>query len=315
MEKCYCPNCTGQTKHNVIFEKLKRQDPLDDFKWYQKHQMIECYGCENIQFRIIYSDETMVKSFYHDGEGQYPDHEYFEDHKFYPPFIIEHKKIRNLYYLPEKIRVVYNETLEAIKSGSYILAGVGLRALIEAITLDQKIDKGNLQVRINKLVSQKLITQNEADRLHAIRFLGNDSVHEMDVPQFSKIEIALEITEHLIKNLYLINLEVQKHLDAMINNYEGFKDLLFSIVIKYLREEEKNLEEILDKDLRRIEKSYIANYEKKLIEEIKSNVVNWLKLGDIKTEKINGEYVEVQSYIILPNQIETIVSSFGDVNI
>jgi len=314
MEKCYCPNCTGQTKHNVIFEKLKRQDPLDDFKWYQKHQMIECCGCENIQFRIIYSDETMVKSFYHDGEGQYPDHEYFEDHKLYPPFITEHKILRNLYCLPEKIRIVYNETLEAIKSGSYILAGVGLRALIEAITLDQKIGKGNLQVRINKLVTQKLITQNEADRLHAIRFLGNDSVHEMDVPQFSKIQIALEITEHLIKNLYLINVEVQKHLDAMINNYGEFRDLVFKIVFKYSKEEEKTLEEILDKHLRRIEKSYIANYEEKLIEEIKSNVVHWLKLGEMKIKKIKGEDFEVQYYKIFPNQIDTMISSFGDIS-
>jgi len=225
--------------------------------------------------------------------------DYYDEEKFYPPYIRGHKVVRNNYAIPAKIRIVYFETLEAIKSSSYILSGVGLRALIEAIIIDQGIKGGDLKIRINKLVSKKLITEQEANRLHAIRFLGNDSIHEMEVPDLSKIEIALDIVEHLIKNLYLINIDVVKHLDSIINDYDEFKNLLIKRVYEFNDKEEKSLIGILGKHYRRIEQLYLSNFEKRLIDDINSKETSLLKLGEIKLVKNKQEEKKVQYYKII----------------
>src|SRR5690606_15412486 len=105
----------------------------------------------------------------------------YTEKTYFPPSINGHKRLKNFYEIPERIRIVYNETLECLKSKCYLLAGAGLRAIIEAICLDQKITGKELAVKINNLTKSKLITEKDSYRLHSIRFLGNDSVHEMEV--------------------------------------------------------------------------------------------------------------------------------------
>lgn len=124
--------------------------------------------------------------------------------------------------------------------------------MIEAICIDQSIPGRNLEVKINNLVKHKLITEKDAYRLHSIRFLGNDSVHEMDVPKKFKITIALNIIESLINSLYIIDIRAKEHLDTIIANYDEFKDLLLKKIFNIQVGEEKSIKEILCKDFRRI---------------------------------------------------------------
>ena len=125
----------------------------------------------------------------------------------------------------------------SLKNNCYLLSGVGLRAVIEAVCIEQSITGRNLEVKINNLVKNKLITEKDANRLHSIRFLGNDSVHEMDVPNEAKLRAAIEIVEHMLKNLYLIDIEASEHLDTIISNYDDFKALFLR---KYRNTREKD---------------------------------------------------------------------------
>lgn len=277
--KDYCPNCQLNTNHKILFETSKTSEHNADFHWSKNYDIIECLGCENIQFRTRYSNEDMI-----DHDPITGDIDYYDDIKYYPRNLLNHKILDNVYYLPDKIRVVYIETVEAFKNNCYLLSGVGLRAVIEAICLAQNISGKNLEIKINNLVKNKLITEKDGSRLHGIRFLGNDSVHEMEVPKEQKLRIAIEIVEHLIKNLYLIDIEADKHLDTSITNYESFRNLLLRKFKSTNFEvgSEKNIKEILQKDFRRIENTYLPNFTQQIIDEINASTIKTLTIGKVQ---------------------------------
>lgn len=184
--KNYCNLCCQITNHTILFTKEVTSSHVDDYRWVEKFQVIQCDGCENVLFRKQYSDED---TYYYDEDGENPI--YYSNDICYPKYLKEHRVLKNQYEIPNKIRIVYLETIEAFKSACYLLAGVGLRAVIEAICIEENILGRNLEIKISNLLKNKLITEREANRLHSIRFLGNDSVHEMDVPSEKKIFIAL----------------------------------------------------------------------------------------------------------------------------
>lgn len=289
MTKDYCPICCLPTNHKILFTQKTGSDDDDEFHWNHDYEIIQCNGCDNLQFRSSYGNEEMYD---YDEEGGVT---YYEDKKYYPSSINGHTTIKNYYSIPDKIRVVYLETLEAIKSNCYLLSGVGLRAIIEAIALQQNIPGRNLEQKINNLLRNKLITEKDANRLHSIRFLGNDSVHEMEVPKESKIRIALDIAEHLLNNLYLIDIVANQHLDTIINNYEDFKNMLLRKFFKVNSGDEKSIKEIFGKDFRRIESSYLANFTQQVIDEVNNGTITVISVGAIKNSSV--ENVPIQHFI------------------
>ena len=55
-----------------------------------------------------------------------------------------------------------------------------------------------------------IINKQEFEALHELRFLGNDAVHQLEVPTVSDINNALDIIEHLMEDIYEIPLKSQK---------------------------------------------------------------------------------------------------------
>lgn len=288
MVKDYCPYCCRKTNHNSLYKKTvsSSHDDDDDFQWKKDYEIIQCNGCDNIQFRTVYGDEYMTD--YDEFRGQI----YYEDKDYFPKNLLNHSSLNNVSEIPNKIRIVYFETIETLKNKIYLLAGVGMRAVIEAICLDQNISGRNLEVKINKLVQNNLITKKDASRLHSIRFLGNDSVHEMAVPNEQKLRIALDIIENLLKNLYLIDIDANKHLDTIITNYDDFKRLIIKKFVSVPQNEEKSLKEVLGKDFRRIEATYIPNFTQDLIDDISNNVVTPISVGQVQNSSIENTPVQ-----------------------
>lgn len=278
--KDYCPNCKQITNHQCLYSSCQSSSYDDFFDWIKYFETIQCLGCENIQFRDRYSSEDMVR---YDDDGEV---ERYEESKYYPKTLAYHELLENKHQLPNQIRVVYIESIEALKNNCYILAGAGLRAVIEAICLAQNIKGKDLAVKINNLVKNKLITEKDGNRLHSIRFLGNDSVHQMQIPKEEKLRVALDIVEHLLKNLYLIDIQANRHLDVYITQYDDFKVLL----IRKLRDSsidegaEKSIKELLGKEYRRIESSYLPNFINKIISEINDGTITNMALGKVEND-------------------------------
>lgn len=274
-KKSYCDNCQNETNHAVLFNK-KVSSGSEDYHYDTKYLTVQCMGCENVSFR----QEV------HDYEATYPDEYDNWVHDItvtlFPQPLKNHKAFREQYLLPIQIRTVYNETLEALKSNCYLLAGVGFRAVVEAVCIDKAITGRNLETKISNLSKNRFITDKEADRLHAVRFMGNDSVHEMAVPKENALYVVLEIIDHLLNNLYIIDHHAKPVLDTFITNQEEFEELLLRKLRTFKKDDDFPLAKFLEKDVRRLN-GQISTFETELINQINLGEFKKLKVGDIKT--------------------------------
>lgn len=279
--KHYCDKCKGITNHFILYNKnMPSTDP--DYSLECKYFMVQCLGCEDLSFRI----ET------HDYEAIYPDDEnnWIHDIKIeiYPQPLKNHKILQGLYILPSKIRIVYNETINALKANCYLLTGVGFRAIIEAICIDKQISGRTLEIKINNLTKNRLITEKEAERLHAVRFLGNDSVHEMSVPKEKTLFLVLDIIEHLLQNLYIIDHQAKPLLDTYISNFSEFKVILLKKLENFNKGDDFPLAKYLEKDVRRLN-GQLSYFETELIKSIQEGEFKQLEIGDIKNFGTNTQ--------------------------
>jgi hypothetical protein len=186
----------------------------------------------------------------------------------YPGVLSNYIPLKQTHHIPARIRLVYEQTILALKAGSKLLAGAGFRALIEAVCLEEKIKGGNLEQKINNLTKNRLISEKESERLHSIRFLGNDSIHEMEVPSNRKLYLVLKIVEHLLENLYIIDRDASGVLDTIITDYEDFIRLVKKCVYSLPIGEERTLQQILGKHQRRISAENLAKLESALVKQV-----------------------------------------------
>ena len=259
--------------HKVLFEKKNTGSEEEiDFHWTQSYQIIECLGCETISFLSIYGNSEMFDYDEAIGEGAH-----FTEDNIYPPYLEEGKEIEHLYYLPKNIQLIYQETILAFKLKSYILTAGGFRAIIEALCNHLKIKNKNLLERIDLLNAGGFLTLKESRRLHSIRFLGNDALHQIETPKKEHLLILLDIINHLLENLFVHDRRMN-NVDSIIDTYEGFIDLLERKISKKSLGQELKLSEILEKSKRLIKtddlKTFSASLQKN-IDEAKYDLVSY----------------------------------------
>ncbi len=283
----YCAICQQETKHK-IFSELSEDDSLGEYK--TLNQIVECLGCEAKCFRI--EEHRYLEQYINDyGELKYKIIIYR-----LPNILKGHISLKGLYNVPEKVREVYTQTILAFKGKSNLLAGIGFRAVIEAICIQEKIKGNNLEIKINNLAKNRLITDKEAERLHSIRFIGNDSVHEMEIPNDSKLFLVLDIIDNLLKNLYILDKQAISILDTIIKEYSDFEDFLWQCSEKLPMDIEYTLEEIFGKHMRRMNFP-MTSVEKVLVERINNRTVEFLKLGSQRVDEVSKK----QLYIFTGN--------------
>lgn len=290
--KNYCEQCEFDTNHKILSKiTVNNDDPLS-YSFTAEYMIVECLGCDNISFRKEYID---IESSYPDEYGNWiPDITITS----YPKKEKVLQKLENCYLLPFKIKSIYDEAINAYNSGCFILTGIAFRAVIEAICLEENIPGNNLEKKINNLVKHKLITEKEAKRLHSIRFLGNDSVHEMIIPPEKSLKIVLSIINHSLNNLYLIDRDSEGILETVIDNYEDFERLLNNCLNNIKNEEEVPLAKILNKHIRRLN-GRLNEFQEMLITKIKNNEYKSLAIG--KIDVFGDNNIQKQHFIIVNN--------------
>jgi len=157
-----------------------------------------CGGCKDVSFckENSNSEEFDVDD---DGEIYHP-----STFVVFPPRLNGRKLVDDIHSIPHGIATIYKEMHSALCSGNYILTGIGIRALLEAIVNNKKANGVNLAEKISNLVKLGLITLDGADILHAIRLLGNKAAHEVVANSLSELNAAVDVVEHLIASVYLI---------------------------------------------------------------------------------------------------------------
>ena len=217
--RCYCDSCQGDTNHFVL-AKETMHSPTDDYWWKCDYSIVKCCGCETVSF-LTETVEESVMDYDEDGNIEYP--VIYKTYPYQEPFA---KAIRNLWSVPSNIATIYRETINALNSGCFLLATAGFRVIVEAICLENDIEGKSLETKINNLCKKGIITKNDRDRLHSIRFMGNDSVHAIKTPDKQQIRLVLDIIHNMLNGLYVLTEECRDILEGPISNYQEFLRLL-----------------------------------------------------------------------------------------
>ena len=272
--KSYCRDCCKNTNHNVLSEHTDAY--REEYSCDISYQILQCLGCDTKSFRNVFYD--LEAAYPTDGNNW----EVPEEVTVYPKAVEGHKEIKNLWDLPDIVRTIYSEVLTALRENSKVLAGLGLRAVVEAVCNDLTIPGRNLEVRINKLVSSGYISKNDAERLHGIRFMGNDAAHDIKTPKSTTLSVALQIVEHLIASVYILENQANGNIESTVSRYEVFENLLSEKLKNFSSGDEYPIAKYLGKDMRRVKES-ISKLEQELISKIDSGEYTKLSVGKLDT--------------------------------
>lgn len=219
--KCFCNDCQKKTNHKILTDYEIPSCGDDDY-WCETHyQVVQCLGCDNVELRTEFVD--FENGHYVDDDGN--DYEPDITDEIYPKRIPETFTSREKDCIPPNVMDLYNEVKKSIASDSRLLAGIGLRMLVESIANDLGISGGDLVSRITKMKDEHLITNAQCTMLHQIRFLGNDATHDITAPKIQSVNFALSVVESLIREKY-IQPELANRTLPKVIRYEEFKKLI-----------------------------------------------------------------------------------------
>lgn len=249
-QKIFCDACRKETNHNPVFSQVVHDEELPEdglpygyhYWGTTTHILFQCLGCDNITYCQSFHDPSMVHEI---NDELIP----YSTRSYYPPSTrAEFINSLLINKLPSKISNLYKEVKAAIENKLYILASAGLRAIIEGTYIDKKLSQQrDLEKKIDNLFKEGLLTKNDAERLHSIRFLGNNAIHELDTPKENQIKIALDIVNHYLKSIYYPDDEVLRNLDTQINTYQRFILVLAKHINQNMVGEVLSIKEIIPK--------------------------------------------------------------------
>lgn len=265
-----CRSCKNTTKHSVL-GSANRTTPAEYYHDETKYFLLECNGCSAISFRKEYHDYEV---FFQTGPDDYAHDVSIE---IFPHQLKDHTPIDSSFEIPRVVERIYKESLLAVQEGAYTLAGLGLRATIEAICNEKEVKGRNLQLRIGAMQKSGMISKTDAERLHAIRFMGNDSAHEIKKASEKSVRIALRIIEHILLSVYVFDEEVSKHLETPVSNLTQILPVLALNLASMEKNSSFTLTKWLGPSKRRVLEG-IEQIERDLIESIRNGEVEGVEV-------------------------------------
>lgn len=212
-EKIACARCVTQTNHTLLLSYTTSwSDDENDVQGGTTHDFMRCDGCESGTYR--------KKSWFSEESGT--------SVLIYPPR--DKKRVRrepksfDAMTSNSPLRSIYHQTIVAFNQDCFTLAGAGVRLILEGVCNEKKITEGplfntqgapvvnrigaavrvnNLEGKINGLAEKNFVSISQANDLHQIRFLGNDAAHELDMPTPRTINLAIDIVEHILEQVYV----------------------------------------------------------------------------------------------------------------
>ena len=192
--------CKGHTKHVVIcsVQKFGRVEETD-LDWFIDYEIIMCLGCETFSFRKENYDTDNLDPYTLN---------YMKTHVHYPRRRGAQAELElsffNRFELPSNLLNIYHETNVALDNQLRVLAGVGMRTILETVCKDKNAKGKNLAEKIDGLVSNKILTEDGAKILHQVRLLGNESAHEVQPKSKEQLDLAWEVIVNLLQNIYVL---------------------------------------------------------------------------------------------------------------
>ena len=192
-----CGECVHATRHKVLTELQDRLDDGNVTLWRQ-FQVIQCQGCLTVSFcdASQFSEDVDVDEY---GQQFIP-----TKRKLFPSRVAGRSLMSEVHLLSPEVHRVYQEAHAALCAELPIMAGLGLRTLVEAVCRDKEMDGRNLQARINALQGAGFITPAGAEILNHLRQMGNAAAHQMKAHTQEEINAAFDVVEYLLQGVYVI---------------------------------------------------------------------------------------------------------------
>lgn len=209
----YCNLCKNLTKHQLksfhkSFEISLDVDedenifPIDKILY--THIFWICKGCEiaTLEVESRYEDE---------------DAEPF-DTKYFPKRLIKIRQPRIFLSIPKETNQTYHEIISSFNEKNYILAAIGIRAILEAICKDLNItdkDSFGLTGKLKILKEKHLFSESIINALDQFKFLGDGAAHKLIKPNFSEILTALNVLDDLMVHQYEARYNLEKSAERL----------------------------------------------------------------------------------------------------
>lgn len=203
-----CTECGRQTVHRVI----RSAEYVSEYEEHQfsitswdEYQIVECLGCQTHSFRHRHTDTENVDHDPDTGEA------YLEEQvALFPNRETGRAEVEGLLFLPVPMQQIYRETLSALRNTSPVLAGIGIRAIVETVCKDRNASGKNLEQQIDSLVTQGVLTKDGAEILHSLRIMGNQAAHEVKPHTAAALNTALDVIDYVITGVYVLPRKASK---------------------------------------------------------------------------------------------------------
>ena len=197
--RAHCNTCGGERNH----ERLNRiEKPWDEDIGNGYHIsgddiyfVLECRGCESIKIlhESWFSEER--------DEHGLP----IINRSYYPPSIFRpHPRWFRLLDHEWHVTKLLREIYQAIQNDAPSLASMGIRAVIESMMIDKIGDKGSFKKNLLEFQANGFISKLQIGILEAALELGHASIHRGFIPETRQLEVALDIMENLVHELYVL---------------------------------------------------------------------------------------------------------------
>lgn len=192
-----CGQCDRSTRHQVLSEATTHWEDRSVGGWVA-YQLVQCQGCLTVSFCEASSCSEDVD--YDDsGTAYYP-----VTRKLYPSRIAGRPMMREAHLLPHGVYAIYEEAHGALCAELRVMAGFGIRAIVEAVCKDKGMTGQFLQDKIDSLAVEGFITKAGTKILHSLRFMGNAAAHEMKSHSPTELNAAFDVVEHLMYGVYVL---------------------------------------------------------------------------------------------------------------
>jgi hypothetical protein len=195
--KTRCFNCESDTNQTILFkdsvlgpqEIIGRNEEGDESQslWQVAASIwtvSKCLGCEELNFKHILRTS--------------PDRE--SDKIFHFPFEHTRPAPSWVFKLPIKYLELLHEVYGCVNQNLFILALTGIRTVLDVFIADKVGDIGTFKQKLQRLVTDGIITSAKAKVLEATIDAGNAAAHRGFKPDEDTLFQILDIVEHLLQS-------------------------------------------------------------------------------------------------------------------
>ena len=197
--KAHCNTCGGERNHERL-NKIDKSWSEDVGNGYQvsggdTYYVLECRGCESVKIlhESWFSEDTDVTGHPTVNRVYYPS-------SIFRPHPRWFKSLDDEWHVSKLLREIY----QAMQNDAPSLAAMGIRAVIEAIMIDKVGDQGTFKKNLSEFQAKGFISAFQLGILEAVLELGHASIHRKFIPDSEQLEVALDIMENLVHELYVL---------------------------------------------------------------------------------------------------------------